>query len=165
MVTGQVQPCTACIIMYTTEFLVALLSVCSASAHLCYVLPNNSSPLSCPGQPCLTMEQYIQLAGTYIISGSTFTFLSGNHSLESVVNLANISDLTLSGEGSGTLLIIRSNTVFLLDAASNVTIKELTFSLHSSSSTSMVLSSHQAVTSRSFSAYFKDMDISTMAQW
>ena len=123
--------------MRPTELLVALLSVCSASAHLHYVLPNDSSP-SCPGQPCLTIEQYAQQAGTYITSGSTFMFMAGNHSLESDVHLANISDLTLRGEGNETLVNIRSNSVLLLNAASNVTIKGLAFLLHSSN-TSMIL--------------------------
>ena len=128
---------TAHLIMRPTELLVALLSVCSASAHLHYVLPNDSFP-SCPGRPCLTIEQYAQQAGTYITSGSTFMFMAGNHSLESDVHLANVSDLTLRGEGNETLVNIRSNSILLFYAASNVTIKGLAFLLHSSN-TSMIL--------------------------
>lgn len=124
--------------MRPIHLLVALLSLCSA-ARLRYVLPNESSPPSCPGQPCLTMEQYAELAGTYIISGSIFTFLHGSHGLESDIRLTNISDLTLRGEGNGTLSIIRSYNTLLLDGASNVRIKGLAFSFHSTSSTSMVL--------------------------
>ena len=52
-----------------------------------YVMPN-SSVRDCPGEPCLNLHKYI-------IDGSAFVFLPGNHT---AAILPRISNVTLEGE-------------------------------------------------------------------
>ena len=121
--------------MHPSVLLFVILSVWSVSAQqACYVLPNGSSPLSCPGSPCLTIDQYTQQqTETYFTTGSTFIFLAGNHSLESTLTLTNISDVTLRGEGNASQvnIVFRENVSIHCDRVKNLTIEELTFLLHS----------------------------------
>ena len=78
----------------STSLLLIVSFLWSTSAlHERYVNPDNPSSLSCPGQPCLTLDQYTQQAATYFTTGSTFLFLPGNHTLQTTINLTNISDL------------------------------------------------------------------------
>lgn len=74
----------------------------SAAQQVRYVRPENTSPLSCPGQPCFTLYQYIypNEPADYFTTGSTFEFLGGNHSLDFPVSLANVSDLAFRGRAS-----------------------------------------------------------------
>ena len=65
----------------------------TSALHERYVKPDNPSSQSCPGQPCLTLDQYTQQTATCFTTGSTFLFLPGNHTLHTTVNLTNISDL------------------------------------------------------------------------
>ena len=65
----------------------------TSALHEHYVKPDNPSSLSCPGQPCLTLDQYTQQAATYFTTGSTFLFLPGNHSLQTTINLTDICDV------------------------------------------------------------------------
>ena len=102
--------------------------------HVRYVLPNGgSSPLNCPGQPCLTIDQYTQQTETYFTTGSTFVFLAGNHSPRSKLTLINISDVTLRGEGntSQVNIICTKDVTIHCDEVQSLSIDELTFVLHS----------------------------------
>ena len=123
------------IMIHPTELLVALLSVwISASAKdIRYVLPNGSSPQSCPGPPCLTIDQYTQQAETYFTTGSTFVFLAGNHSLQTTLTLSGISDVTLRGseENASLVNIICMNDVIQSSSVTKLTIEHSTFLLRS----------------------------------
>ena len=78
----------------STSLLIIVSFLWSTSAlHERYVKPDNPSSLSCPGQPCLTLDQYTQQAATYFTTGSTFLFLPGNHTLQTTINLTDIYDL------------------------------------------------------------------------
>ena len=55
----------------------------------------NSSSRDCPGEPCLDLHQYIKQAEKYFTDGSTFIFLPGNHTLQTVASLSNFSNVTL----------------------------------------------------------------------
>ena len=79
--------------MITSTLLLILFLWSTSALHEHYVKPDNPSSLSCPGQPCLTLDQYTQQAATYFTTGSTFLFLSGNHTLQTTINLTDISDL------------------------------------------------------------------------
>ena len=63
-----------------------------------YVVPDISSVDICPGQPCLTLGQFTEMADRYFTTGSTFHFLAGNHSLHTALSLANVSNITLRGD-------------------------------------------------------------------
>ena len=93
------------------SILIVILLVWSASAHVYYVKLDNYIPQSCPGQPCLTLDQYTQQAATYFTTGSTFLFLPGNHTLWTIINLTDISDVVFRGlkDQSSDITIIHGN--------------------------------------------------------
>ena len=89
--------------------------VLSASTHnVHYVKSDDSSPLSCPRQPCLTLDQYNQQKETYFTTGSTFVFLAGNHTINTTVNLTSISEVTLRGERNSQVNILCLNQFGIL---------------------------------------------------
>ena len=111
------------------SILIVILVVWSTSAHVHYVKPNNYTSQSCPGQPCLILDQYTQQTATYFTTGSTFLFLPGNHSLQTTLNLTNISDVVFRGmeEQSSNITIIHGNGGNIsCTGVANLTIDELT---------------------------------------
>ena len=82
-----------CKMICSSSLIISLILWSTSALHERYVKPDNPSSLSCPGQPCLTLDQYTQQAATYFTTGSTFLFLPGNHTLQTTINLTNISDL------------------------------------------------------------------------
>ena len=96
----------------------------SASTHnVHYVKSDDSSPLSCPGQPCLTLDQYNQQTETYFTTGSTFVFLAGNHTINTTFNLTSISEIILRGERNSQVNILCSSKVVIL--CENVSISSI----------------------------------------
>ena len=100
--------------------------VLSASAHnVHYVM---SSSHYCPGQPCLTLDQYNQQTETYFTTGSTFVFLAGNHTVNTTVDLTSISEITLRGERNTQVNILCSiEVIFLSENVSDLKIEGLVF--------------------------------------
>ena len=94
-----------------------------------YVKPNNSSPLSCPGQPCLTIDQYTQQPALPFKSGSMFVFLAGNHSLQTAVNLTHIANITFRGISYNSSVHITEGNFHCLNVT-NMTIEGLIFLLN-----------------------------------
>ena len=45
--------------------------------HMCYIKPNDNR--ECPGNPCYTIDHYLQYPATYFKSNTTFYFLQGTH--------------------------------------------------------------------------------------
>ena len=107
--------------------LILQIAVFSASIQaIHYVKP--SSLISCPGQPCLTLDQYNQQTETYFTTGSTFVFLAGNHTINTTVNLTSISEITLRGERNSQVNILCLNRFgFLIQNVSNLSIEGLMF--------------------------------------
>lgn len=129
------------------QFLVPLITVLAVLAstisahHVRYVKPHDSSPLSCPGQPCLTIDQYAEQEMMFI-AGATFVFLAGNHTASKTVNLANVSGVTLRGrrEDDVNVKILSISGVFILcERVTNLTIERLQFQLEASSGEISVL--------------------------
>ena len=103
---------------------IAVFSASTQAVH--YVKP--SSLMSCPGQPCLTLDQYNQQTETYFITGSSFVFLAGNHTVNTTVNLTSISEITLRGERNTQVNILCSiQVVVLCENVSNLHIEGLVF--------------------------------------
>ena len=111
------------------SFLTFFMLMLSASTHnVHYVKSDDSSPLSCPGQPCLTLDQYNQQTETFFTTGSTFVFLAGNHTINTTVNLISISEITLRGERNSQVNILCSIEVAILcENVSNMRIEGLAF--------------------------------------
>ena len=108
----------------TILFILAVFSATTQTAH--YVKP--SSLISCPGQPCLTLDQYNQQTETYFTTGSTFVFLAGNHIINTTVNLTSISEITLRGEKNTQVNIVCLNEFStLIQNVSHLSIDGLVF--------------------------------------
>ena len=80
--------------------LVAIL-VCATTSDIRYVRPADSPLSSCPGQPCLTLHEYIEIDN--FTNGTTLQFLPGNHTLQQSFRLVNISNVTLEAAFKGAL--------------------------------------------------------------
>lgn len=83
----------------TLAILQVLVLSCVSTPGIRYIKPENAINSSCPGQPCLTLDRYIEYQGTFFTAGSTFVFLPGNHSLQSTIYLKSTSNITLRGTG------------------------------------------------------------------
>ena len=108
----------------TVIVMVILAWMTSADFH--YVKPNNYTSQTCPGQPCLTLDQYTQQAAKYFTTGSTFLFLPGNHTLWTTVNLTNVSYVEFRGMGTDVTIIHGNNFIISCWKVNNLTIDELT---------------------------------------
>ena len=109
-------------------FVVQVVALSASTHNVHYVKTVDSSPLSCPGQPCLTLDQYNQQTETYFTTGSAFVFLAGNHTINTTVNLTSISEITLRGERNSQVNILCLNTFgFLIQNVSHLSIEELVF--------------------------------------
>ena len=86
-----------------------LLIVCSATSDIRYVRPADSPLSSCPGQPCLTLHEYVEIDN--FTNGTTLQFLSGNHTLQQSFRLVRISNVTFEAvfNHSVTNIIFKDN--------------------------------------------------------
>ena len=77
------------------------ISYCSAGNVYC-VTPTATSCSSCPhySTHCATLSEYAQEAELYFTSNTTMVFLPGDHVLDMIITVANVTRLTLSGESS-----------------------------------------------------------------
>ena len=95
-------------------------------------MPDNApSDTCCPAQPCLTLGQYTVMSDRYFTTGSTFVFLAGNHSLHTVLSLANVSDTTLRGIGNNSTasIVFSNNATIRCKNVSSFVIEGLAFLL------------------------------------
>ena len=89
-----------------------LLIVCSATSDISYVRPADSPLSSCPGQPCLTLHEYVEIDN--FTNGTTLQFLPGNHTLQQSFSLVRISNITFEA--------VFDNSVTKINCKDNVTI-------------------------------------------
>ena len=77
--------------------LMPLLSQCGATEY--YVRPTEPSTISCPGQPCLTLNQYTSNSShyVYIHSNAVFKFLPGTHHMDRPLVIRDVQNITLQG--------------------------------------------------------------------
>ena len=120
-----------------------LLSVVSVSPQdIRYVRPNDAT--SCPSSPCLSIDQYAEDTTRYFTTGSTFIFLTGNHSVSKTLSITNVHNLTLQGDGhvrSRTVKVISVNTANMrCQNVTSIMVIGLTFILTSNSFTSTLVS-------------------------
>ena len=91
-------------IVQLATLLLSTLSCCSAENVYC-VTPTQPTDTSCSLCPhnsthCATLSEYAQQAKSYFTSNTTMVFLSGDHTLDMNITVANISRLTMWGESS-----------------------------------------------------------------
>ena len=112
------------------QFLVLLLQLLEISSEVYYI--KSSDDFSCPSEPCLTLEQFVQSTSEHVTAGTTLVFLPGRHSLQSSVNLSDISGITLRGTGQNstpTTILCNNQYNFVWRNISNVHVKSLAFDL------------------------------------
>ena len=60
----------------------------STATEVLYVLPDNSTNVSCPSQPCATLSQYLLDNGTLpVVSNVEYHFLPGEHHIPANMTL------------------------------------------------------------------------------
>ena len=77
---------------YVPHVIQVLVIVCRATADIRYVRPADSPLSSCPGQPCLTLHEYVEIDN--FTNGTTLQFLPGNHTIQQSFRLEHISNVT-----------------------------------------------------------------------
>lgn len=124
----------------TFVVLQVLALTCTSISRIRYVKPGNVSSSSCPGQPCLTLEQYTEHTLAYFTVGSTFVFLPGNHSVKSSINLSNVSDITLRGTeyNSSATIVCTVDFTMVCQSVSNLSIEWLAFDMTKNQSHAVV---------------------------
>ena len=120
-------------------FHMLVLSACSIQ-DIRYVTSNDSYRPN--GQLCLTLEQYIAQKNRYFTTGAIFVFLEGNHSLLTPLELTNISNLSLIGNGSSTSIL--SSGYISLFNATYISIEGLTF-MRSNENKSILTFNHSII--------------------
>ena len=76
--------------------------LCASGTSVFYVCPATSD--TCPGHPCLLLSDTEE----YFTSDTNFLFLEGEHELNGLLVLDNISNLTLSGMSSKVTIVMSS---------------------------------------------------------
>ena len=71
----------------------------ATATKIFYVLPDNSSDINCPSQPCATLSQYLLDNNDTlpVVSNIEYRFLPGEHHLPTGIYLHNLTNLTLAG--------------------------------------------------------------------
>ena len=66
--------------------------------HVCYITPNDDG--QCPGNPCYTVDHYLQYPAIYFKSNTTFYFLQGIHTIDRPIlaKTLKMSHLALVGQ-------------------------------------------------------------------
>ena len=59
-----------------------------------FVIPSNN--ITCPAQPCLTLDEYARSADQFFRDNTTFHFLSGSHQLDTNLRLENVSNVVFT---------------------------------------------------------------------
>ena len=116
-------------VLFLRQVAQVLLLVCSATSDIRYVRPADSPLSSCPGQPCLTLHEYVEIDN--FTNGTTLQFLPGNHTLQQSFSLVNISDVAFEAafNHSVTNIICKDNVTIYCDRVIHLDIVGLSFIL------------------------------------
>ena len=94
-----------CIIIFTVVEIYL-----STATEILYVVPDNSTNVTCPSQPCATLSQYTLDNGTLpVVSNVEYHFLPGEHHVPANMTLQNLHDFSIIGTN-----IISSSPVVLV---------------------------------------------------
>ena len=80
--------------------LVPVISLCESAEY--YIRPTAlTTNTSCPGQPCLTLNHYMNNTSHYIQSNTVLNFLPGKHVLKRPLHINNVQNVTLKSSTAG----------------------------------------------------------------
>ena len=102
-----------------------LVIACCAAADICYVRPADSFLSRCPGQPCLTLQEYVEMGN--FTNGTTLQFLPGIHTLQHSFCLEHISNITFEAAFSHSVIIYKDNATVYFDRVTHLHIIGLSF--------------------------------------
>ena len=116
------------------QFFIILLIHCrfSIATQIFYVLPDDSTNVSCPSQPCATLSQYLLDNNDTlpVVSNVEYHFLPGEHHVPNVI-LKHLCNFTIIGiranNSSPVLLVLVDRSVLRFHYSSNVTVANLIF--------------------------------------
>ena len=80
--------------------LLALLCIAVSASATTQLYVASSTSATCPGQPCLTLSEYLNNTAQYFTSNTSFWFLEGEHHLNKPLILHNVWDISLRGVNS-----------------------------------------------------------------
>ena len=97
-----------------------------------YYIRSNSSA-ACPTESCLTFNEYVSDTDTYFTSNTSFTFLEGEHYLDSALVINGESDITMKASTNATATIILSvNAVIQFQHSQAFVLNSITIYHHGS---------------------------------
>ena len=80
--------------------LVPVISLCESAEY--YIRPTAlTTNTSCPGQPCLTLNHYMNNTSHYIQSNTVLNFLPGKHVLKRPLHIKSVQNVTLKSSTTG----------------------------------------------------------------
>ena len=104
-----------------------------SNAVAVFVRPSEN--VTCPSQPCLTLNDYAREPGQYFLDNSTFLFLPGIHHLDyqlRVENVSNVNFFVFNEEKDNTVKVFLSPLVTIIWMnCNNIEISNLVFVPHS----------------------------------
>ena len=112
--------------------LILYLATRTDSKQYNYVSPNEVTPEECPYRQCFSLSYYMERKTQFFVTGSSFIFLSGSHTIQVDFTLDTISDITLSGTDYSDVRIICNRSTISLQRVDGLTIRGLTFLLNTS---------------------------------
>ena len=80
-----------------SKFLLLIITLFLDAVHGAFeifIIP--SANASCPAHPCITLNEYAKDIEEYLMDNTTIIFLPGNHRLDIVLHLQNVSNVTLT---------------------------------------------------------------------
>ena len=120
-------------ILFVTQMWI---SKCTAIEVL-YVLPDDSTNVSCPSQPCATLSQHLLDNGTLpVISNVEYHFLSGEHHVSAYMTLQDLENFSIIGDfskrSSQTVLVACTQASYIMNIVNsyNITIANVMFKQH-----------------------------------
>ena len=88
--------CSGLLLLPCLAFLVSSSTACSESQQQVRYI-TKATTIPCPGQPCLTLDEYIACSNTYITSNTVFRFLPGQHNVTRSFVARDIECITFEG--------------------------------------------------------------------
>ena len=104
-----------------------LVSMCSSqvSCEIYQITSMSGDP--CPLEPCLTLSQFTNQSDSYLNDNTTLIFQPGNHSLNTVLSVSNITMLSMHTSSSITVILCNGLGRFDLSSIPVVHVRNITF--------------------------------------
>lgn len=125
---------------------VLLLLVKLSFEEVLYVKP--TAAMSCPGKPCLTINQYATETARYFTNQSVFIFLPGNHSMETTLNLTNKCNITLEGSEDDVFIACKRRISLLGNRVNGLNITRLRFFIGKNAMVLLIQQSNKIIISQ-----------------